>query len=305
MSTRLNHEMRDPLAVIFAGIQSLQGSPSFSEEDSASLGLVLDAARSVVRILNRFVDSSHSGSVGVKRVGVGPLLETSIDDLKSTAASKGVSLELLRGPEKAELLVHEQAMSRALKNLVQNSLEACKFGDSVRIGWRELGQNETAAKLPGFFGRVVGIYGEDSGRGLPADLSQTSIFKPFVTTKTSGTGLGLSVAQEIIELQGGVISLVSLPTGGSAFEILLPVGSPVPCWEAARSEQCGEPACRKSCDVCEVKKSGTIQFCWAIKGGDHRAQTGFWLQQCSGCPSFRSANLAVYFSRCERPPGKE
>lgn len=90
MSTRLNHEMRDPLAVIFAGIQSLQGSPSFSEEDSASLGLVLDAARSVVRILNRFVDSSHSGSVGVKRVGVGPLLETSIDDLKSTAASKGV-----------------------------------------------------------------------------------------------------------------------------------------------------------------------------------------------------------------------
>lgn len=299
MATRLNHEIRDPLAVILAGIQSLETSSSISEEDSTSVGLVLEAARSVIRVLNRFVDSSFSKAAGAKLVPAERLLRGAVNDLKSAALNKGVSLEVLKGPDVVDLFVHEQAMSRAVKNLIQNSLDACTRGGSVRVGWRVLDEHEKASTVPGFTGKVVGIFGEDSGRGLPADLTETSIFKPFVTTKASGTGLGLSVAQEIIELQGGAISLTSLPTGGSAFEILLPEGEPLPCWETAGMDVQEDARCGKACDDCEVKKSGTAQLCWAIKGGEHRDQTGLWLQRCLDCTFFASANLSVSFSRRE------
>jgi len=297
MSTRLNHEMRDPLAVIFAGIQSLQGSPSLSAEDSAGLELVLGAARSIVSILNRFVDSSHSGAIGLTRVPVDQLLKNCIRALDPTAAARGVSLEVIPGPEQIELLIDEQAMSRAIKNLIQNSLEASGSGYRVKIGWRELGESEKRFKLPGFSGKVVGIYGEDSGRGLPSDLSETSIFRPFVTTKSSGTGLGLSVAQEIIELQGGVISLVSLSTGGSAFEILLPADPKPGCREAASD--------MPACEDCEIKRSAPVNYCWAVKGRDHRAETGFWLQRCLGCSFFKSVNLSAHFVHIGQTSGKE
>jgi signal transduction histidine kinase len=301
IAARLSHEMRDPLAVIFAGIQSLERESSISKDDATSLGFVLDAARAVVRTLKRFVDSSSPGAAAGAVVPVHRLLGDCIEDLKSIAADKGVSLKLLGGPENVELFVDEKTMSRAVKNLILNSLEACKHGDSVKISWRELSQHEKTLTFPGFAGKVVGIYGEDTGSGLPQDLSESSIFRPFITTKPSGTGLGLSVAQEIVELQGGVISLSSLATGGTVFEILLPAGERVPCWKVAETESCEDPVCGTTCDDCEVKNSGSAQFCWVVKGRHHRARSGFWLQRCLGCPVFRSLNLAAYFDPRGRP----
>lgn len=301
IAARLSHEMRDPLAVIFAGIQSLEGESSISRDEAASLGFVLDAARSVVRTLKRFVDSSSPGAAAGAVVPVERLLRDCIEDLKSTAVDKGVSLKLLGGPGNVELFVDEKTMSRAVKNLILNSVEACKRGDSVKISWRELSRHEKTLTFPGFAGRVVGIYGEDTGSGLPQDLSESSIFRPFITTKPSGTGLGLSVAQEIVELQGGVISLSSLTTGGTAFEILLPAGERVPCWKVVEKESCEDPICGTACEDCEVKKSGSAQFCWAVKGRHHRARSGFWLQRCVGCPVFKSLNLAAYFDPRGRP----
>jgi hypothetical protein len=61
----------------------------------------------------------------------------------------------------------------------------------------------------------------DNGPGIPPE-ARGHIFQPFFTTKTKGTGLGMSIAQRIIEAHGGTIALVDADSPGAAVEILLP-----------------------------------------------------------------------------------
>jgi two-component system sensor histidine kinase HydH len=61
----------------------------------------------------------------------------------------------------------------------------------------------------------------DHGSGLPAGL-ESRIFEPFVTTRTTGTGLGLAVTRRIAEMHGGSVSARNEQGGGALFEISLP-----------------------------------------------------------------------------------
>jgi len=188
-------------------------------------------------------------------------------------------------------------MERAIENLVRNALEATKSGGEITVGWRELGESERESIFPGFVGPVVGIYGEDTGGGLPKDLTQSAILRPFVTTKRSNIGLGLSIAQEIVELHGGILFLGGSPQGGMTFEVLIPAINAVcdtrspatgPC-KAVSSGQHGAP--------CGTKSADAPDLCWVLRGRDHRKQTGKWPETCVNCPVFKSHNLQSYFDR--------
>jgi len=61
----------------------------------------------------------------------------------------------------------------------------------------------------------------DSGAGIPPDMFPR-IFNPFVTSKPSGMGLGLSISRTIVEAHGGTISAENLPQGGAVFRFTLP-----------------------------------------------------------------------------------
>jgi hypothetical protein len=150
------------------------------------------------------------------------------------------------------------------------------------LGWRRLGESETSATAPEHEGSIVGIYGEDTGLGLPSDLSVSTIFKPFVTTKRSGIGLGLSVTQEIIEAHGGLVFLRPGNRGGAMFEVLMPI------WTEDRTN-----ARSGAQSVSECRSLAPL--CWTEKGKTHHKDTGEWAPECIECRVFRSYNLT-------RPP---
>lgn len=83
----------------------------------------------------------------------------------------------------------------------------------------------------------------DSGCGIPLDLGDR-IFQPFVSTKETGLGLGLSISRRIVQSHGGQIMGTNLASGGSAFSIWLPLpdasDSPTPCRETPVPTQSGE-----------------------------------------------------------------
>jgi PAS domain S-box-containing protein len=304
IASRFSHEIRNPLASILAGLQALEKEPALSTENSFLLELVLEEVRSTERLLKRLVDSVRTDFTSPRRIVVGPLLKNALESLQPLASARDTTLQLIAGPASASVTADEDAMVRVLGNLLENFLEASRTGDVIKLGWRDIGDQEKKSRLPGCTGSVLGIFGEDSGRGIPHDLSFSSIFRPFVTTKDSITGLGLALAQEIIEAHGGIFCVGEVPTGGMNFEILLPVEDQIPCWESREAGICAANHCVGPCEDCEVNQAGNGLFCWELMGRSHRMAKGVWPDACINCSIFSTCNLFLYYHH-PHPRGKE
>ena len=295
LASRLSHEIKNPLASVLAGLQTLEKASSLSEDDLFILKLVLDEVRSVSRIVHRLLDSVRTDISQPCTVGVEGFLRHGIGVLQNEAGGKDVTLKLVSGELDTQVMVDKRTMEHALDNLLRNALEATGPGGEILVGWRELGEHEKRAVLPGFDGAVVGIYVEDSGRGVPRDLSESAILKPFVTTKKSNIGLGLSVAQEIVELHGGVI-FMSQPHGvGATFEILLPFLDSAGGAKKGEAFEAGSSECHRRAG--EEEPADLPDLCWIAHGREHRKNTGNWPDICLACPVFKSHNLSLYFDR--------
>ena len=101
-------------------------------------------------------------------------------------------------------------------NLVLNAEDAMADGDG---GPRQL-TVETAARAPG----TVEVWVRDTGVGVK-DGDAERIFEPFVTTKASGLGLGLSISRSIVEAHGGTIRAERNPDQGLSVHVQLPCGA--------------------------------------------------------------------------------
>jgi signal transduction histidine kinase len=105
--------------------------------------------------------------------------------------------------------------TQVLLNVVLNAIQACDTGDGIKI---DLVNGESR---DGSGREMAVVMVEDDGTGVPADVRE-SLFEPFVTTKTHGTGLGLALCQQIVEEHRGKIYCEFLETG-TRFTIELPL----------------------------------------------------------------------------------
>ncbi len=110
--------------------------------------------------------------------------------------------------------VDEGQIGQVLHNLVLNAQQAMPDGGHVRVSAQNL--DATADEDP-----RVRIRVEDLGPGIPADILP-HIFDPYFTTKTEGSGLGLSTAYRIVQAHGGTITAGARDTVGTVFEVTLP-----------------------------------------------------------------------------------
>jgi C4-dicarboxylate-specific signal transduction histidine kinase len=121
-------------------------------------------------------------------------------------------------PELPQVLVDPSAMQQVLVNLMVNALDALSdLGSEGRVILSATRNPDTAGG-PSVLFRVT-----DNGPGVPKDIA-ARLFDPFFTTKNPGrgTGLGLSVSQELLAAMGGGIELHSAANGGASFELRLP-----------------------------------------------------------------------------------
>jgi signal transduction histidine kinase len=106
-------------------------------------------------------------------------------------------------------------IQQVILNLVKNAVEAMR---SVPSDKRRL------RLMTGFDGeKGVSVYIQDSGPGITSE-NQDRIFEPFFTTKPSGTGLSLPICRSIVEDHGGELRLSKTNSGGTSFELILPLG---------------------------------------------------------------------------------
>jgi signal transduction histidine kinase len=117
-----------------------------------------------------------------------------------------------------------QDIGRVLLNLINNAFYAVNEKQKENItGYEPAVTVSTASIQPPLGGRSIQIKVADNGGGIPQNIVD-KIFQPFFTTKPTGqgTGLGLSLAYDIVKAHGGEIRIETEPGEGSAFTILLP-----------------------------------------------------------------------------------
>lgn len=112
-----------------------------------------------------------------------------------------------------EITADEKLLSQTLINLLKNAMQALEGQENKQINIR-VNQDK----------QLLIIEVTDNGPGIPTEI-QEDIFVPFFTTKPSGTGIGLSLSRQIIQMHGGNLSVQSIPYAETCFRIVLPTKS--------------------------------------------------------------------------------
>ena len=102
-------------------------------------------------------------------------------------------------------------MVQVFRNLLENSLAACRDPVAIQISCRDVQLEDQPA---------IEVSVRDNGPGLTPDARQ-NVFEPFFTTKTKGTGLGMAIARRIVEAHGGQIAVGNDSSAGAEFIVTL------------------------------------------------------------------------------------
>ena len=198
---RVAHEMRNPLTPIRLAVAQLARSPSPSTREAVD---VLTAETERLELLAReFTEFGRLPEGPAAPVDLCELLE----ELARTSVPPSMIAKLTLDRATPVLPGHYDPLRRAFANIIRNAVEAC----------RGEGELEIFAAADGG-GAQVTI--RDHGPGIPADL-QSRIFDPYWTGKEGGTGLGLALAKQTIELHQGTVVVERTPGGGASFVVRL------------------------------------------------------------------------------------
>ncbi len=218
----ISHEIRTPLSSMIGMAELLTFSPEPEEQKELS-ELLFVSSKKLLLVLNDLLDFAklESGKVVIDEVpfSVRKLLDEVYDLLNTGAKKKGVEFLISVDPAIPELVYADEAKIRqVLINLANNGIKFTKEG-YIKI-LVNLEQKETNLVLLSFSV-------EDSGIGIPLQQQET-IFESFIQADGSikrqygGTGLGLTISKQYVELMNGRIKLESTEGKGSIFYFFIP-----------------------------------------------------------------------------------
>ncbi len=232
MTGGLAHEIKNPLSTIglnaqllMEGIEDLPTDrPVVADERGRLTRRLASLRREVERlrgILQDFLEFAGELRLDIKPADLNQLVEELIDFLHPQAERQGVRLrsELVEGSFEAPL--DAPHMKQAVLNLMLNAIQA--MGDPKDAGGRprEL-ILRTERGVDAEKQAVAALHVIDTGPGIDAD-TMPRLFRPYFTTKSGGTGLGLPTTRRIVEAHGGRIDVHTEVGRGTDFEIRIPL----------------------------------------------------------------------------------
>ncbi|HQT64375.1 MAG: two-component sensor histidine kinase [Acidocella sp. 20-57-95] len=204
--TAIGHDLRTP-------ITRLKLRAEYMEDDEQRLKMLadLDEMEAMVSATLAF-GRDIAASEGITLIDLPSLLRTILDDVSDGLGEPSDALKY-NGPDHLAIRARPLSLKRAIINLVNN---AVKYGDAALVSLVQKNAH------------TVQIDVEDKGPGIPASDTET-VFEPFRRLETSrnretgGSGLGLSIARNIVRAHGGDITLLNMPGGGLRARITLPI----------------------------------------------------------------------------------
>ncbi len=211
LSTSIVHDLRNPLAAIYAGAEMLMDSDLPEEMTRRLARNIYRASRGIQDMLQELLDVVRGASGGSEQCSLREVIAAAWNTVAPAADARGIALDVtladdLGGP------MERARMERVFANLFENAIEAMRSGGSISV----------RAEIAG--GNIM-VRVEDTGPGISAAL-QGRLFQPFVTAgKKSGLGLGLALSRQTLLDHGGDIwadEASGRPAGGALFWLRLP-----------------------------------------------------------------------------------
>jgi len=220
MATTLAHELNQPLTALASYVSGARRMLEMAEEPSGTrLPAVRDAlvlaaqqavhAGQIVRRMRSFVAQERGERYPEE---LSALVSGAAELLTYLLRRKGVKLRLAFDAATPCVLVDRPQIRQVLVSLMHNAIEAMQEGP----------RRDLAVRIGPYGEDMAEISVADTGAGIPPEIAD-DLFRPFVTTKRNGLGVGLAVCRTIVEGHGGRIWAEPNPGGGTVFRLILPV----------------------------------------------------------------------------------
>lgn len=221
LASGLAHEVNQPLTAI---VTTAQACLRLMDADRASMQLLRQSLSQVARQGERASDIIRGMRGFLRKVDEHPrseedvarLVRDALNLLQHEIRTGGIQVRLQFEPALPCVGMRRVQVEQVLLNLMRNAIEAMSETEGLRCLVIHAGLSRN--------GRAVQIRIEDNGAGIPMSVRER-LFDPFVTSKPSGMGQGLSISRTIARAHGGDLELLHTGENGTSFVLHLPVGA--------------------------------------------------------------------------------
>jgi len=213
LTAGIAHEFRNGLATIH-GYSKLCDLNALPESYRPYLEGIRAEAESLGQVVTNFLNFARPTQLTLAQLDLKAISDRAADEVRADVRALGGDVEV--SGEFGEVEGDEVLLRQAFSNLLRNAVEASRSGAQPP---RILIHSEVDRPQ-----RVSRISVNDNGPGIAPALRER-VFRPFFTSKGSGTGLGLALVQKIIVSHNGRVTIGTSPLGGASLNITLPLAS--------------------------------------------------------------------------------
>lgn len=211
-SSKIAHEIRNPLTALGGFARRVLRSPQVAPEDREAVEIIVRETSRLERILNDQLAFVRSARLQFAPTALNFLVHECQSLLRHQFEVRRITLRLILDPALPMAILDGDRVKQVLVNLLMNALEAVEAGGVVQVTtctWGDSVELEVA----------------NTGPPIAPEVQQT-LFAPFTSTKQEGTGLGMAVVHQIVVEHNGTIQVRSEPPWGGVFTLRLPVRHP-------------------------------------------------------------------------------
>ncbi|MBV9547941.1 MAG: HAMP domain-containing protein, partial [Chloroflexi bacterium] len=221
----MSHELRTPLNAIigFSDALAEQFFGPLNAKQARYVQHISSSGRYLLALINDILDLSKIEAgrmeLEVQRFSLAEALETGLTMVRERAVRHGITLNAVIDPAVGTIDGDERKVKQVVYNLLSNAVKFTPDGGRIDV---------TAQRI----NECVEVAVRDTGVGIPLE-DQARIFDAFqqgdsgATHTQEGTGLGLTLSRQFVELHGGRLWVESTPGEGSTFRFTLPIGRPI------------------------------------------------------------------------------